>query len=110
MADSASDTANPIIVSETINVPIEGDITPTEAAKIMRQIARVSGALVANLTRYAALTKREGIAGIEHPITQSVMQCAAQAGIAAVNLEGPSKVLPGGSDGLRMMPSRGGRA
>jgi hypothetical protein len=81
-------------ITEIITVP-DRDLSASEVARIMRQVARVCGFVVGNIVRHSALMNQPGIAGAEHPIFQSIYACAAQAGTAAVNLEGGPKVLAG---------------
>ena len=43
-------------VSETITVPFSADISPSRHAKILRQLANILHALLANSMRYAAIS------------------------------------------------------
>jgi len=84
-----------IEVTETITVP-DRDLSPSEMARIMRQVAHVTNFLASLVMRQAGLSSRERVVGAGHPITQSIIACAAQADAAAINLEGPSQVATGG--------------
>jgi len=110
MAHSSSDDNNFIgnlnDIHEEITVP-DRDLSPSEMARIMRQIARCSNMVAGLIMRYAAINGSVHSVGAGAQITQSILACAAQADQAAILLEGPSRIATGPAN-MQMMPPRGG--
>jgi hypothetical protein len=96
-------------ITEQITVP-DRDLSPVEMARIMRQVSRVTNFLAGNIMRYMATSGLPRTVGAGAQITQAIINCAAQADMAAVQLEGPSSIAP--YDGRAGMPPfrGGGRA
>lgn len=79
---------SPFAVDERIQVPdLDHDLSPAELLAVMTRIAKVCNALVANLTYTAATTTKPFIAGIAHPVAQSIMNCAIHADSVRMGLE-----------------------
>ena len=82
-------------ITETISIPLTMDMTPSQVTKIMRQIANILHALVANGMRYAAIGEGRN-AGASFPVHQQVYTAAANIDNAATALEnGQKQVLTG---------------
>lgn len=79
-------------VIETITVP-DRNLSGSEMAVIMRQVARVCNFVTSMIMREASLSEERGAAGAGHPICQAILSCAAQADAAAVNLAGPPAIM-----------------
>jgi hypothetical protein len=84
-------------VSETITVPFSADISPSRHAKILRQLANILHALLANSMRYAAISDGANL-GAGHPVHQQTYAAAMNLDAAAAGLEqGQRKInLAGG--------------
>lgn len=88
--DKASGTA--FQVQETITVP-DRDLSPAEMAKIMRQVSRVCNFLASLVMKHAASANQPRVAGAGHPICQNILNCAAQADSASLQLAGPPEIM-----------------
>ena len=86
-------------LTERIHIPdwdSARDFTPSDLARILRQFARLANYLGGNVMRTAALANSPHAGGAAHPVTQAIFNIAAQAESAAVQLEGPSRIMPVG--------------
>lgn len=82
-------------IVETIKVPFKADLTPSQHAKIIRQIVNLLHALLSNSMRYAAIGDGRN-AGAGFPIHQQTYTAAANLDAAAKMLEdGSRQVLSG---------------
>lgn len=91
--DNAADTA--FQIQETITVP-DRNLSPADMAKIMRQVSRVCNFLSSLVMKYAAVANDPRTAGAGHPICQNILNCAAQADSAALQLAGPPQITQPG--------------
>ena len=84
--DKASDTASQVFqIQETITVP-DRDLSPAEIHKIMKQVSRVCNFLASLTMKSAAILNDPRVAGAAHPVCQNIINCAAQADTAALQL------------------------
>ncbi len=90
-AKSADTTTAVFQIQETITVP-ERDLTPADMHKIMRQVSRVCNFVACLIMKHAAIANDPRIAGAGHPICQSILNAAAQADSAALQLAGPPQI------------------
>ena len=98
-------------VSETITVPFSADISPSRHAKILRQLANILHALLANSMRYAAVSDGTNL-GAGHPVHQQTYAAAMNLDAAAAGLEQSQRKinLAGGPLPPNPPPSLIGRA
>jgi hypothetical protein len=92
-------------ITETITVP-DRDLSPTEMAKIMKQVSRVCNFLGSLIMKHAAHNSDMRSAGAGHPIAQNIIGCAAQADAAVVSLSGPSQIMSPNHGGTVPAPAR----
>ena len=82
-------------ISETITVPFSANIPPSKHAKILRQVANILHALLANSMRYAAIGDGNN-AGAGFQIHQQTYTAAANVDAATMALEqGQKQVMLG---------------
>jgi hypothetical protein len=79
-------------IEETIIVPFSADISRSQHAKILRQVANILHALLSNATRYAAIGDGRN-AGASFPIHQQTYTAAANVDAAATMLENAGKAV-----------------
>lgn len=91
-------------ITETISVPFSADMSRSQHAKVLRQVANILHALLANAMRYAAVGDGNN-AGAGFQIHQQTYTAAANIDAAAAALEqSMKKVLTGD-----LPPPLGGR-
>jgi hypothetical protein len=91
-------------ITEHITVPFSADMTKSQQAKIMRQVANILHALLANAMRYAAIGDGNNL-GAGHQIYQQTYAAAGNADAVAMTLEQSMKqVLTG-----QLPPPPGGK-
>jgi hypothetical protein len=92
-------------VHESITVP-DRDLSPAEMHKIMRQVSRVCNFLASLVMKQAAIANDARTAGAGHPICQNILNAAAQADSAALQLAGPPQIMQAGGKVPVAVPRR----
>jgi len=87
-------------------VPFSADMTPSQMAKKLRQVSNIMYAMIANITRYAAIGDGRNV-GAGSQVVQQVFGAAAQSDVAATALEqgirqviDPSRLPPPPGSGM----------
>jgi hypothetical protein len=88
-------------ITETISITVGADVSPSEAAKVCRQVMRVLAQLVSNVLTEAA---NKGTASAGHPAVGQMYTAAVNAEAAANSLDPPRVSRPG----MMQMPPGGG--
>lgn len=92
-------------ITETITVPLSVDMTKSQQAKIMRQVANILHAVLANSMRYAAIGDGNNL-GAGSQLYQQTFAAAGNADIVAMTLEQSMKQVITGS---QLPPPPGGK-
>ena len=109
ISESPDRTAGSNKITETITVPFSADMTRSQQAKVMRQVANILHAILSNAMRYAAIGDGNNI-GAGHPIYQQTYAAAGNADAVAKALETDDSRIMRGTPQIPPPPNIMGRA
>ena len=101
-------TEQPSGIHEVIDVP-DRDLDPREMAVIMRKVSGCCNFMASLILRHYSINRRMYTSAAGNPVIQAIINCAAQADLATVHLEGAPPILapgPGTGTGMRPVPMR----